>query len=140
MVYFVRLPDRTIKIGFSKWVGTRLKRLEFVYGGPIEILGTMQGGRDEERALHDRFSEFRIDRTEQFHEAPEILECIRLEAVPRAENEANDTQIAVGIRLDPDLAKFARLNWAETGENVSAFINRLLRREMSSQNQRPPAA
>jgi hypothetical protein len=56
------------------------------------------------------------------------------------EAESKPKMIAVGIRLDPDVARFARIHRALTGESVTMYVNRLLRQEMTAQNQRPPAA
>ena len=49
-------------------------------------------------------------------------------------------RIPVGVRLDPDVQRFVRINRAMTGESVTALVNRLVRREMVAQNRQPPAA
>ena len=56
------------------------------------------------------------------------------------ETEKRLKRVAVGVRLDPDVERFVRVHRAITRESVTELVNRLLRREMSSQNQRPPAA
>lgn len=77
MVYFVQPIDGgPIKIGFSGDVPGRIQQLEAHYGCRLAILATMEGGREEEKAIHERFSHLRFGRTEQFRPGPELLAFI----------------------------------------------------------------
>lgn len=69
-----------VKIGFSDNVEARRVQLEATYGRPLVVLAVMEGGRDEERAIHERFAHLRLEgrrrrgrRPEQFQPAPELL-------------------------------------------------------------------
>lgn len=76
-VYFVQAADGgPIKIGTSVDVRARLKQLELAYKRPLAMLAEMPGGREEEGAIHERFSHLRIGRTEQFRPGPDLLEFI----------------------------------------------------------------
>jgi hypothetical protein len=76
-VYFIQeKAGGPIKIGFS---GNPLKRLaEIQTGYPRELmlLGTMPGGRREERDLHRRFGRFKTF-GEWFQDDPVIVEFIK---------------------------------------------------------------
>jgi hypothetical protein len=65
-----------VKIGTSTNVPARIKQLEATYKRPLALLGTMEGDRDEEQAVHARFAHLRFGRTEQFRPAPELMEFI----------------------------------------------------------------
>lgn len=76
-VYFVQSVDGgAIKIGTSRDVPLRIKQLEADYARPLAILGTMPGGREEEREIHERFSHLRFGRSEQFRPEPDLLAFI----------------------------------------------------------------
>lgn len=77
MIYFAQPVDGgPVKIGTTENLPQRLAGLESTYGKPMALLGTMPGGRDEERAIHDRFSHLRLGRTEQFRPEPELMQFI----------------------------------------------------------------
>jgi hypothetical protein len=77
VIYFAQSPDGgTVKIGCSDNVPTRIKQLETHYGRPLALLATMPGGRDQERAIHERFDRHRLRKTEQFRPAAEIMAFI----------------------------------------------------------------
>lgn len=82
VVYFVE-RDGFIKIGFTKRLDQRLKQLgsgsqmpDGMTIGPVELLGSMPGGRRIERMLHALFQEHRLDQSEWFYPAPELLDFI----------------------------------------------------------------
>lgn len=61
MIYFAKLSrDETIKIGCSICPGQRVRMLEYHYDQPIELLAVIDGGRGEEKAMHERFSKHRL--------------------------------------------------------------------------------
>jgi hypothetical protein len=84
-IYFARLGDSLsdpIKIGVTQNLAHRIKTLEDEYGCRIEVLGIMRGSWETEQALHHRFREFRVRRTEQFVPAEEILRFVKCHCRP----------------------------------------------------------
>jgi hypothetical protein len=76
-VYFTQPIDGgPVKIGHARDVPARIKQLEAHYGVPLAVLATMDGGRKEERAIHERFSAHRFGRTEQFRPAADLMAFI----------------------------------------------------------------
>lgn len=77
MVYFLQPTDGgPIKIGYTDNLDQRRLQLQFHYGTPLALLATMDGGKEVERAIHERFAAHRIGRTEQFRPVPELLAFI----------------------------------------------------------------
>lgn len=77
-VYFAQVNDR-VKIGWSKKVSARLAQLQTGSAHPIQLLGTVPGGRALERRLHDRFAPLRIS-GEWFQAGPDLLAYVTREA------------------------------------------------------------
>lgn len=75
IVYFVRCDER-VKIGYTRNIGSRLSQFRTSNGKPVELLLTIPGGREEERALHQKFARFRTQ-GEWFRYVPEIRRVIR---------------------------------------------------------------
>jgi Meiotically up-regulated gene 113 len=76
MIYFAQLPTGAIKIGCSEDVDARLGQLEGHYRQPVALLHTMEGDRETEREIHERFSHLRFGRTEQFRPAVDLMTFI----------------------------------------------------------------
>lgn len=78
MIYFAQpVAGGPVKIGYSADVEARLRQLEGYYGRPLALLATMDGGRDEERAVHQQFAHLRLPgEREQFRPVPELLAFI----------------------------------------------------------------
>jgi hypothetical protein len=77
LIYFAQGVDGgPVKIGTAVDVDRRLAQLEAHYGQPLVLLATMPGGREEEQAIHERFSEIRLGRTEQFKPTFELMTFI----------------------------------------------------------------
>lgn len=77
MIYFLQsLAGGPVKIGFTEDLDSRVRQLESHYCQSLAILATLPGGRDEERAIHERFSALRIGRTEQFQPGPDLMAFI----------------------------------------------------------------
>ena len=72
VVYFARLPDDLVKIGYSAHIGTRLRNL----GGFDALLALMPGDRHAERAEHERFVSALARDRECFHPTPAIFDRI----------------------------------------------------------------
>lgn len=61
MVYFIQAIDGgRIKIGTTIQLATRLKTLVKECEADLRVLAVIDGDRDVERGLHDRFSELRV--------------------------------------------------------------------------------
>ncbi len=61
MIYFIQAKnDGMIKIGFSANVPQRFKALQVASPTQLVLLGTMIGGYNQEQALHQKFSKYRL--------------------------------------------------------------------------------
>lgn len=76
MIYFLRLPTGSIKIGYTGDLDSRMKQLRRHYGCDFKIVATMPGGINEEQALHQQFAHLRFGREEQFRPGPDLCEFI----------------------------------------------------------------
>lgn len=75
-VYFVRESGTgAIKIGTSKQLSKRLSELSRILLYAIDLLATIDGSREVEWTIHNRFDHVRI-RGEWFRPVPELLEYI----------------------------------------------------------------
>lgn len=131
-IYFAQVDrDGPIKIGCSINVDARLKNLESQYGKPLTLLKIMPGGRDEERAIHERFAEHRIGRTEQFRPVAEIMEFIGLpllvgpnpdavEAIPSKPWGQSSPMLM--IRIDEDSKDVIRRAAEYRGISLSDYV------------------
>jgi len=82
-VYFVRESGTgAIKIGTSKQLSKRLAELARVLPYAIDLLATIDGGREVEWTIHNRFDHARI-RGEWFRPVSELLEYIAEINTPR---------------------------------------------------------
>lgn len=79
-IYFLRYGD-LIKIGFSSNLRQRIASVIQSIPGEVSFLGHMPGDREVEAHLHDRFGEHRFS-GEWFRACPDILDAIRLLAIP----------------------------------------------------------
>lgn len=106
MIYFLQLETGAIKIGFTDDIESRLASLARHYGHQPAVLATMDGDRSTERDLHDRFSEHRYGRTEQFKPATEILAFIGRPLLvgpnPSVIESAPSKTIAVALKASPE--------------------------------------
>lgn len=76
MVYFAQLPTGSIKIGYSSDVNTRMDQLRGHYGAEPSLLLVMDGDRETEAEMHQRFAHLRLGRTEQFKPGPDLMAFI----------------------------------------------------------------
>jgi Meiotically Up-regulated Gene 113 (MUG113) protein len=70
-VYFIQ-SGNAVKIGTSKTIAARLRALRTMSPLPIELLGVIPGGREEEAQLHREWSSQRLH-GEWFTATPELL-------------------------------------------------------------------
>lgn len=100
MIYFAQIAsDGPVKVGFTDDLPTRRKALENLYGCRLTILATMQGGRDEERAIHNRFAHLRLGRTEQFRPAAELMAFIGRPLLVGVNSDTVEVMPAIGERI-----------------------------------------
>ena len=85
MIYFARLATGSIKIGTTENMKARLRTLKNQYGNPVVLLKIMPGGPEEEAAIHERFADFRMGKTEQFRPTREIFEFVEV-SIPANHN------------------------------------------------------
>jgi hypothetical protein len=77
MIYFAQGADGgPIKIGTTENLPQRIRTLEGHYSRSLVVLATLDGGRDEERQIHEKFAHLRMGKTEQFRPEPELVEFI----------------------------------------------------------------
>lgn len=57
-VYFARMGD-SVKIGWSKWPNERMRQIQTTAPGSVDLVGMFMGTREDERAMHRRFSHLR---------------------------------------------------------------------------------
>jgi hypothetical protein len=70
VVYYVRLTGGRIKIG---WTSNLEQRLAAYRSRPEDLLATEPGDNVTEHERHKQFAHLRIGRSEDFHEAPDLL-------------------------------------------------------------------
>ena len=103
MIYFAQLPNGAIKIGKADDVKTRLDQLRAHYGADLAVLCIMDGGREVERELHERFRHLRFGRTEQFRPTAGLLSFIGrpllIHANPESVEEATHHLTQHGVRM-----------------------------------------
>jgi hypothetical protein len=77
LIYFLQpVTGGPVKIGNASDVDVRRAQLEFQYGCPLVVLGTMKGDHKKEREIHRRFAHLRFGRTEQFRPAADLMTFI----------------------------------------------------------------
>jgi hypothetical protein len=145
MIYFVRSPNGgPIKIGHSQKPEVRRKSLEDYYGLELEMLATMEGGREEEKAIHSRFSHLRLWRTEQFRPAKDLMEFIGIALTddidpdsvdemrpkgrsPRRIIEPSPKDFFIYMSIDNDDRYALRILAAKAGMSMAAYVRWLIR-------------
>jgi hypothetical protein len=125
-----------VKIGFSDDVNRRRIQLEAHYGQTLALLAMIPGGRDEERAIHERFAHLRLSRTEQFQPAADLMEFIGC-PLPAGSDPGGVEAIGTVKRvlvfdLPSDVYRQLRVAAAMEGRSVSDFLRRLLRKHLLS--------
>jgi Meiotically up-regulated gene 113 len=111
LVYFVEAVGLDlIKIGHSRDIGKRMRRLSTGCPAPMRLLGTMPGGEKIERHYHERLAAFRVH-GEWFRKAPEVASLLAgINAVPEPPPQATK-----------------RIKFADTYEEYEARCTRLFK-------------
>lgn len=134
MIYFIRRPDGSIKIGSSRNVRTRLYGLRSEHGLELNLISVVSEDQFHEHALHRRFSNFRRD-GEWFAPAEELLAFIHEhgkaltderecnEVLPKSERDD------ITVRIDRTIAGKAKLvaTWLGLEGGVAELLSDLLR-------------
>lgn len=82
-VYFVRLPNGRIKIGYSRDLRQRFRLLLSETGNPgLQIVGWCHGTRKDEKRLHEELKAHALG-GEWFEPAPVVLAALVREVLPR---------------------------------------------------------
>jgi hypothetical protein len=134
VIYFAQsLDGGAVKIGFSDDVDARRQQLELHYGCPLALLATMEGGREQETAIHRRFRSLRFGRTEQFRPTSELMAFIgrpllvgpNPDAVEAMAGRAPNAK-PVRLDLDPELHQKLRVVAAEQGKPMAVFAREIV--------------
>jgi hypothetical protein len=75
VVYFLRMEDGIIKIGWTGQLGTRISQLGRTW---TDILAILPGSLADEKAMHAEFAEHLAHHKEYFHPAPRLLAKVNL--------------------------------------------------------------
>lgn len=60
MIYFIKIDPEHVKIGYSIKPFNRLGQLQGGSAATLKMLAILPGGRETEKAIHNRFSEHRV--------------------------------------------------------------------------------
>lgn len=140
MIYFAQLLTGSIKIGCSTDVDRRLGQLEQHYRQPVALLSTMEGDRDTEREIHERFAHLRFGtrrgsgrKPEQFRPGPDLMEYIGLPVLVSSNPETVEaisgqdrTGKAVRLDLDSNLHAELRIKAAKLGKPMAVVVRDLV--------------
>lgn len=99
-VYFIQnMVTGLIKIGHSRMVKDRLSNLQIGSADRLSLLGVTPGGREKERALHERFSSQR-EGGEWFRRSDELLDLIESECLGELPERAGVGTDGLGTETD----------------------------------------
>ena len=84
MIYFITYENlpQFVKIGYSNDLPKRIKQYSTYNPSPVVVLKTEDGGRDEEKLFHKRFSQYRTN-GEWFFLTDEIKDYIYADNLTR---------------------------------------------------------
>jgi hypothetical protein len=122
MIYFIQPADGSrVKIGTTIHLARRLGQLCAETGEDLRVLAVIEGGRDEEQALHRRFDHLRIV-NEWFEPGNDLLGFIVAEG--REWNRGDDPPLprhGTLIRVSDDFAEAIRRASSFEGISVAEF-------------------
>ncbi len=108
MIYFVRLPSNSIKIGYTANIDQRMAKLRAVYGISIKLLAAMPGDRIDEQDTHEIFSCCRFKGTEQFRPIKELINFIGCPSFAGVNPETVKVSGQAKFVIDAVLSKMSR--------------------------------
>lgn len=107
MIYFLQRADGAIKIGTSGHYSSRIYQLRALHGH-LDLLGWMDGGREQEALLHKQFKAYRIAPIlEWFRDCAELRQYI-------ADNCKKEPPQTVAVKKPIDY-----------GDDLAGYVNRL---------------
>lgn len=129
MIYFLQSPDGgTVKIGTALDVDARHKQLEAQYRQPLALLATLPGGREEERAIHERFASHRLGKTEQFRPVAEIMAFLGRPLLVSPDPDAVELMPGsfrtLGIRMSHEYAEWLTGVAKADRMTIAAFVDK----------------
>jgi len=122
-----------VKIGYSINLDARRRHLEWYYGRSMALLGSIPGGRKEEKEIHARFAHLRFGKTEQFRPTAELMEFIGRPLLVSANPDAvevMETLTRVRLDVDPDEHLHLRMAAAVLNLSMAAYVKQLVREDM----------
>jgi hypothetical protein len=123
-VYFIQALDGgPIKIGHTTRLSIRLKQIAKEFGKRFWVLGVIDGARDAEKALHERFAHLRIG-GEWFKPASDLHECIAKEAKSW---DGTDEVACEMVAIDAKIMKKVKMIAGWRGLSISDCLSALLR-------------
>lgn len=136
MIYFAQPADGgAVKIGFSGDVKARVRYLETYYSRPLILLATMEGDREVETEIKERFAHLRFGRTEQFRPAPELMEFIGRPLLASPNPDAVEVMLpssgatpnAVVLRGSLEWREWLKRAAASEQSSMAEFVDRAVR-------------
>ncbi len=126
MVYFVQAIDGgRIKIGTTIRLSERLGQLDYQYRVSHRVLGVIDGGYAEERALHEKFSHLR-ETGEFFADRIELREFIEAECRPwDGSDDPGVRQFAV-VKIDVDALSVSKKVAGLRGITLADYLSDLV--------------
>lgn len=76
VIYAARLADGTIKIGWTRHFGHRLRFLKSQNQQEVELVGFRFGDREAEQAIHASLVAHRARGREYYHQTAEVLAVV----------------------------------------------------------------
>lgn len=132
-VYFMRFgADGPIKIGHALAPYKRRYNFQIASADPIEVLAVVDGGREEEQAIHKLFSHLHI-RGELFRPADDLLEYIR--SMPRHQKPEPKPRGRPALGIKPTIVRLSEEVREQIRELVgdsgmAQFIREAVEREL----------
>lgn len=124
MIYFVKSPAGSIKIGTTIRLSHRLRQLAAAHGPGLEVLAVLDGSFEVERALHDRFAHLRRE-GEWFEPGPDLTAFIAAEGRPW--KKSDDESLGSPVKLDACLLTKVGYVAAALGQTPAEYIEEIVR-------------
>lgn len=117
VVYFIQRPsDGAIKIGISESLKQRMSRLGDKHKENMGIIRVIEGGRKEERMLHERFADLRFH-GEWFRADQKLMDYIEtLESIPIEDALRIESKKVSSLSIDTDL-----VTWVDSQIKIKRF-------------------
>lgn len=142
MVYFMQaVGGGPVKIGCSKDVEKRRAQLETWYDRPLAIVHVIEGDRETEKAIHQRFARLRIRKTEQFRVGRDLIAFIGKPLTTRMSGRRmypKKLELTNPVRLDlsPETHRLLRRVAADEDKSMAAYARDLLESHLKDEAKR----